>query len=256
MMAAYRDATGGWALRQTGAGSLDAGVRALLERASAATIASELVNRGVHNCCMRGVRALSGTANRFVGEAWTLRYLPLREDVAPPGALGDPDGPQRGAVEAVPAGGVLVVDARREADVAVIGGILVTRLARRGVAALVTDGGVRDAADIGAMAFPVFCAGAAMPATAAMHMAIDTQVPVACGGVTVFPGDVLVGDADGVVVVPRAMAGEIASLGAEHEALEAFVAARIEGGAGVRGVYPPDAKTLAEFRKQRDETGT
>jgi regulator of RNase E activity RraA len=235
--------------------SRDEQTLALLARASAATIASELTRAGVGRCCMRGVRPIPGTAPRFVGPAYTLRYLPLREDVAPPGALGDPDGPQRLAIETAPAGGVLVIDARREAEVAVIGAILATRLARRGVAALVTDGGVRDSAEIAAMALPVHCAGAAMPETAAEHMAIDAQVPVACGGVSVFPQDILVGDADGVVVVPRALAAEIAQRSVEHEALESFIAAKVDGGAGTRGLYPPDASALAEFHRRRSGSG-
>lgn len=166
----------------------------------------------------------------------------------------DPDHPQRKAVESAPPGSVLVQDCRGDRTVASTGSILTTRLKVRGVAGMVSDGCVRDSGTIGEIGLPLFCAGASAPLNLAKHHAVDMNVPIACGGVAVYPGDIVVGDADGVVIVPRHMAEQVAKDATEQERMEEFLTARVEAGAMLRGTYPPNEETLAayaEWRKAR-----
>ena len=183
----------------------------------------------------------------MAGPAYTLRNIPAREDIDQIATLGDPAHPQRRAIEEVPPGHVLVIDCRGDSGAACAGEILVTRLMRRGVAGLVSDGGVRDAGPIAAMAFPVFCAGPSAPLNLARHHAVEVLTPIGCGGVAIYPGDILVGDADGVAVIPAALADEVARDAAAQEHLEAFVLARIDAGAALPGTYPPDEATRAAY---------
>jgi regulator of RNase E activity RraA len=166
----------------------------------------------------------------------------------------DPAHPQRRAVETIPAGHVLVQDCRGDTRAACGGGILMTRLAVRGAAGMVTDGCVRDWAAIAEMAMPVFCAGPSAPLNLAVHHAVEIDVPIGCGGVPVYPGDIVVGDADGVVIVPRHLAAELVDEGLEQERLEAFVQERIAGGAALPGTYPPDEATRAAYAAWRQQT--
>jgi regulator of RNase E activity RraA len=223
-----------------------------LRRVGTATLSMLLLKRGIKGCFIAGVRALNPSeprAARFVGEAFTLRFVPAREDTTRPEVLANPDYPQRKAIETVPPGHVLVVDCRGDTRAGVLGGILATRLRARGAAALVADGAVRDAADLIAMPWPVFCAGAAAPASIAVHHAADIQRPIACGGAAVFPGDVLAGDADGVVVVPRALAASLADEAVEQERIERFIEERVAAGAALPGLYPANEETLADYRR-------
>ena len=222
-----------------------------LKGVTSASAAMELLKRGLRNCFIRGARPLSPVAGRMVGVAYTLRFIPMREDLSGPDVLSDRDYPPRKAIEEVPPGQILIVDARGETSAGVIGGILATRLQKRGAAGVVTDGAVRDASDLAALGLPIFCAGAAAPASLGAHFGADLQVPIACGGVAVLPGDVLLGDGDGVVVIPRALVSEIAADGIEREQREAFLQHRIEAGASTFGTYPPDQATLADYAQQR-----
>ncbi len=222
-----------------------------LRGVSTATLTTQLFKRGLRNTWMRGVRPLAATGTTLVGPAFTLRTIPAREDLDRLETLADPEHPQRKAIEVTPAGHVLVIDCRGVTDAAAAGDILVTRLARRGVAGLVCDGALRDAGPIAAMGFAAFCAGPAAPLSLCAHHAVALQEPIACGGVAVFPGDVIVGDADGVVVIPAGLADAVAADGAEQEALERFVLERIGAGAALPGTYPPDAAVKAEFAAWR-----
>jgi regulator of RNase E activity RraA len=223
-------------------------VLTLLGQASTATITTQLFKRGLRNTFMAGLAPLNPTSTRFVAEAFTLRYIPAREDIDVVEAFNDYDHPQRKAIEAAAPGHVLVMDCRGQNRAASAGHILVARLAQRGVAGLVTDGALRDSHRIGKMDFPVFSAGVSAMTNLAQHHAVDMQVPIGCAGVPVFPGDIIVGDEEGVVCIPREYAATIAKPTAEQEELEEFLLRRVADGAPLRGTYPPDEQTLAEFR--------
>jgi len=228
----------------------------VLRGVSTATLTMQLLKRGLRNIFIAGVRPLKPGGPRLVGEAYTLRLIPMREDLSRPEVLGNPEYPPRKAIEEVPAGHVLVIDCRGVTDAGSAGDILITRLQRRGVAGLVTDGAMRDADGVAALGFPVFCAGAAAPPGLNRHFGVDLQRPIACGGTAVFPGDVIVGDGDGVVVIPRHLADEVARGGAEQELLEAFIQKKVAEGRHLVGTYPPDAATLAEYEAWKASHGT
>jgi len=225
-----------------------------LRHVSTATLTTQLFKRGLRNVFLQGVAPLvkpaPGTPN-VVGPAFTLRNIPAREDLDHVGVFQDPDHPQRKAVETAPAGSVLVQDCRGERSVASVGSILALRLAKRGVAGMVSDGPVRDSGTIAALGLPIWCAGASAPLNLAKHHAVDMNVPIACGGVAVYPGDIVVADVDGVVIVPREMAADVARDAAEQEQLEVFIATRIEEGRPLRGTYPPNEETLAAYAQWR-----
>jgi regulator of RNase E activity RraA len=221
-----------------------------LEAASTATLSTALARRGLRSVCMVGPRPLR-PGMRCAGEAYTLRMLPTREDIGEPTFLADPNYPQRHAIETVGPGQVLVVDARGDLRAGILGDILTLRIARRGAVGLVTDGAVRDAVGVAASGMPVFAAGAHPLQHTAVHIAADEQLPIQCGGVLVLPGDIIVGDDDGVLVLPRAVAAEVAADAAEQERLEQFVYRKIDAGSPIRGVYPPNEATRAEYEAQR-----
>jgi regulator of RNase E activity RraA len=231
---------------------IDPSTAALLASASTATIQSQLFKRGLRNTFLFGLRPLNPDAAAFVGEAFTLRYIPAREDVDVIDAFDDPEHPQRAAIEAVGPGQVLVMDCRQDPRAASGGNILMTRLMRRGAAAMVTDASLRDVPEISRLGMPVFSAGVSATLNLALHHAVDMQVPIGCAGVPVYPGDVLVGDAEGVVVIPQHLADEVAGPAAEQEELERFLLARVQDGAPLPGTYPPNEATLAAFRASRD----
>jgi regulator of RNase E activity RraA len=229
---------------------------ARLRDVSTATLTTQLFKRGLRNCYIQGVRALGPFAlpsqrGAMVGPAFTLRFIPAREDLDHLGVFADPAHPQRHAIETIPAAHVLVVDCRGDKSAASAGQILVTRLMKRGAAGLVSDGGIRDAGAIADMGFPVFCAGPSAPLNLARHHAADINVPIGCGGVAVYPGDILVGDADGVVVIPAGIADEVARDAAEQEQLETFLLNRIAAGATLPGTYPPNEATRAAYETWR-----
>ena len=222
-----------------------------LRTVSVATVTMQLLKRGLRHTFIQGARPLNPQHARFAAEAYTLRTIPMREDLSTPEVLADPEYPQRKAIEACPPGQALVCDSRGEQRAGMLGDILTTRLMVRGVAAFVTDGPMRDAAAVAAMAFPTFCTGSAAPASLAAHFAAAVQDPIACGGVAVFPGDVLVGDPDGVCVIPRGIADDVARAAGEQEQIEAFILERIRDGTPVPGTYPPNEATLAAFEDWR-----
>jgi len=219
-----------------------------LARTSTATLTTQLFKRGLRRMHLHGVGPVS-RRRRMAGVALTLRYIPSREDLDVVEVFQNPEHPQRRAIELAGPGHVLVMDARGETRAASAGHILVTRLLRRGAAGLVTDGALRDSPAIAETDFPVYAAGPSPTLNLAHHHAVDIGVPIGCGGVPVFPGDVVVGDDEAVVVLPRHLAAEVARDAAEQERLEAFVLEKIDGGAPLSGTYPPSPATLEEYRR-------
>jgi regulator of RNase E activity RraA len=185
----------------------------------------------------------------MVGEAFTLRNIPSREDIDQVSVFQNPEHPQRKAYDNVQDGQVLVIDCRGDTRAASGGGILTARLKVRGAAGLVSDGCLRDSDEIGQMDLPVFCAGAAAPLNLARHHSVDINVPIGCGGVAVYPGDIVVGDADGVVIIPRALADEVAKEATEMEKFERWVMLEIQSGRPVIGTYPPSAEARARYEE-------
>jgi regulator of RNase E activity RraA len=225
-----------------------------LRLVSTATVTTQLFKRGLRNAFMQGVRPLGRYGGNLVGPAFTLRNIPAREDIDTVSVFGNPEHPQRKAIEITPEGHVLVIDCRGDARAACAGEILVTRLMKRGVAGLVGDGGIRDAGPIGDMTqFPVFCAGPSAPLNLAQHHAVESNVAIGCGGIAVYPGDIVVGDRDGVAVIPRAMADDVAQEAAEQEELEEFLLELVAGGAALAGTYPPNEATKAAFEQWRSD---
>jgi regulator of RNase E activity RraA len=227
--------------------------REALKKTSTATLTTVLFKRGLRNVFIQGIFLLNKDAPRMVGEAYTLRYIPAREDVDQLGAFEGRGHPQREAIEACPPGSVLVMDARRDASAATGGDILMTRLHVRGVAGIVTDGGLRDSYTIEKLPWPAYCGARSAPLNLVRHHAVDANVPIGCGGVAVYPGDVLVGDPEGVVVIPAKMAEEVAKEAAGQTVFEDWVEARVKEGRSIFGLYPPSPETKAEFEKWKSK---
>ena len=223
--------------------------RRRLAACSSATLSTQLFKRGLRNQVLQGVLRLTPKAPTMVGEAYTLRNIPAREDIDHIGVYDNPEHPQRKAIEVAPPGSVLVIDCRGDARAASAGGILARRLAVRGVAGLVCDGGLRDTPAIADRDFPVYCKAPSAPISLIHHHAVDANVPIACGGVAVYPGDVIVGDGEGVVVIPHGIADEIAADTFEQEKLEEFVQQEIASGRPLPGTYPPNAATKARYEE-------
>lgn len=221
--------------------------REALKKVSTATLTTVLFKRGLRNVFIQGIFLLDRAAPRMVGEAFTLRYIPAREDVDQLGAFEGRGHAQREAIEACPPGHVLVMDARRDATAATGGDILMTRLMVRGVSGVVTDGGLRDSPTIEKLDWPAYCGARSAPLNLVRHHAVESQVPIGCGGVAVYPGDVLVGDAEGVVVIPAKMAEEVAKEAQAQTEFEDWVEAKVKEGRSIFGLYPPNAETKAEF---------
>lgn len=223
---------------------------------STATLCTALYKRGLRNQVIQDVRPLNPGLPNMVGPAFTLRYMPAREDLNPIAVFADRAHPQRKAVEECPPGAVFVIDSRKDARAASAGGILVSRLMKRGVAGVVTDGGFRDSADIGKLSMPAFHHRPSAPTNLTLHQAIDIDVPIGCGDAPVFPGDVIVGDADGVIVIPAHLADEIAAEAVEMTAFEDFVQEKVLEGRSILGLYPPtDEQSRSDFAAWRAERG-
>jgi len=223
-----------------------------LKTVSTATICTALFKRGLRNQYIQDVRPLNPAAGPMVGEAFTLRYIPAREDLNPITVFQDRSHPQRKAVEECPPGAVFVIDSRKDPRAASAGSILVTRLMKRGVAGVVTDGGFRDSPEIATMEMPTYHNRPAAPTNLTVHQALDINVPIACGDAPVWPGDVIVGDAEGVVVIPAHLADEIAEEGFEMTAFEDFVTQEVQKGRSILGLYPPtDEQAKVDFAAWR-----
>ena len=221
----------------------------LLAQCSSATLTTQLFKRGFRNVFLVGLKPVNPGAPVMVGEAYTLRYIPAREDLDHLGVFEDWEHPQRKAVEEIPPGHVLVMDCRGDMRAASAGSILVTRMMKRGAAGVVTDGGLRDSPGIAALPFPVYMQGPSAPTNLIHHHAVDLNVPIACAGVGVFPGDVIFGDQEGVVVIPHHLADEVAKDAAAQERFEQFVTEKVWEGRSIFGLYPPRDAAKAEYAK-------
>ncbi|SCW62574.1 Regulator of RNase E activity RraA [Rhizobium mongolense subsp. loessense] len=230
--------------------------REKLMKASTASVATALYKRGLRNQFIQNVHPVAWKGKNMVGQAFTLRYIPAREDRNPITVFRNADHPQRVAVETCPPGWVLVMDSRKDARAASAGSILVTRLAMRGCAGVVSDGGFRDAEGIGRLDMPAYHQRPSAPTNLTLHEALDINVPICCGDAPVFPGDVLVGDGDGVMVIPAHLADEIAEECAGMESFEDFVLEQVQDGAAVIGLYPPTTdKAQNDYARWRKRTG-
>jgi regulator of RNase E activity RraA len=222
----------------------------ILRKVTTATITTMLLKKGIRRCWMNGPKPLVAQGQRIVGPAFTLRFVPVREDLATPESWSKPIS-TRAAIEEMPEGAVAVADAMGVPSAGIFGDILCTRMRKRNVAALVTDGMVRDRAGVLQSALPVWCAGVAAPASVNALTFVGWQEPIGCGGCAIFPGDVIVADDDGVVVVPQAMVEFVVREGVEHELYESWVVNEIENGMKLPGLYPPDDGAKARYAAWR-----
>ena len=222
----------------------------VLRKVTTATITTMLLKKGIRRCWMNGAKPLVAGGERVVGRAFTLRFVPVREDVATPESWGHPIS-TRAAIEEIPEGAIVVADAMGATSAGIFGDILCARMKRRNIAALVTDGVVRDRAGVLMSALPVWCAGVAAPASVNGLTFVGWQQPIGCGGCAIFPGDVIVADDDGAVVIPQAMVEFVAREGAEHELYESWVFSEVENGVKLPGLYPPDDDANARYAAWR-----
>lgn len=227
---------------------IDARIKAALELVTTATLTTVLLKKGLRNVWIRGSKPLTPQSKRIVGEAFTLRFVPAREDLATPASWASPRS-TRGAIEDMPEGCIAVVDAMGIKDAGIFGDILCARMQKKGVAALVTDGVVRDVAGVIGTNLPVWCDGAAAPPSVAGLTFVNWQEPIGCGGVAVYPGDVIVLDSDGAVLIPQAMVEEVTKESVEQERLETWIMGEVEKGVPLPGLYPPNAETKARYEK-------
>jgi regulator of RNase E activity RraA len=226
--------------------ALEAKIVEALSGVSTATLTTILLKKGLRNVWMRGTRPLRPDQPRLVGRAFTLRFIPAREDLATPASWSSPRS-TRAAIEDMPEGCIAVVDAMGVTDAGIFGDILCARMKTRGVAALVTDGMVRDAAGVLGTGLPVWCQGVAAPPSVAGLTFVNWQEPIGCGGVAVFPDDVVVVDADGAVLIPAALLDEVVATAPDQEQLEAWIMQEVERGAALPGLYPPNEENRARY---------
>lgn len=231
---------------------LDADLIRTLSNVTTATLTTVLLKKSLRHVWLKGTMPIKSDQPRRVGRAFTLRFVPAREDLATPESWSSPIS-TRAAIEAMPAGCIAVVDAMGVTDAGIFGDILCTRMSKRGVAGLVTDGVVRDLAGVLASGFPVWCAGTAAPPSVAALTFVSWQEPIACGGVAVFPNDVIVVDSDGAVLIPAALLEEVVALAVEQERLETWIMNEVEKGAALPGLYPPNAATKARYEESKEK---
>ena len=230
--------------------TVDPGTAEILRAISTATLTTVLLKKGIRRCWMKGPMPFCNAEGlRVVGPAFTLRFVPAREDLATPESWSSPRS-TRAAIEDMPEGCIAVVDAMGLRDAGIFGDILAARMKKRGVAALLTDGVVRDGAGVTGTGLPVWCSGAAAPASVAGLTFVGWQEPVGCGGVAVFPDDVVVADGDGAVVIPAAILEDVTNAAAEQERLESWIMREVERGVPLPGLYPPNAETKARYESE------
>jgi len=226
---------------------LDEAVIAQLRKVSTATLNTALFKRGLRNTYIQGVGRVNNEKVKMVGQAFTLRYIPAREDLDTVAAFKDPKHPQRLAVESVPEGMIMVSDCRQDASAASAGSILLTRLEVRKCGGFVSDAGIRDFDSAAAMNMPIFCAKESAPTNLTKHHGVDLEVAIGCGGVAVYPGDVLVGDGDGIIVIPLEISEEIAEEAMKMEQFEDYVINKVRSGSRVIGLYPPNDEAQKKY---------
>jgi regulator of RNase E activity RraA len=230
--------------------TLDPSIREILSGISTATLTTVLLKKGLRNVWLRGTRPIRPGQPRLVGRAFTLRFVPAREDLATPESWSSPIS-TRAAIEAMPEGCIAVVDAMGVTDAGIFGDILCARMHKRGVAALITDGVVRDVAGVLGTGLPVWCQGVAAPPSVAGLTFVNWQEAIACGGVAVFPDDVIVVDDDGAVLIPKGLLEEVVEIAAEQERLEGWIMQQVDAGASLPGLYPPNAENRARYEAER-----
>jgi len=237
--------------------TLSGDTRAKLETVSTATLATALFKRGFRNQTLQDVHPVGpARAKNMVGPAYTLRYIPAREDLNGIEVFRDPAHPQRKGVEDCPPGAVMVIDSRKDARAASAGSILATRMQMRGCAGIVTDGGFRDHAEIGALEMPSYHTRPSAPTNLTCHQAIGLNEPIACGDAPVFPGDIIVGDDESVIVIPAHLAEEVAAEATEMTVFEDFVIERVRAGDTIIGLYPATRdETVEQFAQWRKANG-
>ena len=226
--------------------TLDPAVVATLQKITTATLTTVLLKKGLRNVWIRGTVPIHPGQPRLVGRAFTLRFVPAREDLSTPESWASPIS-TRAAIEDMPPGCIAVADAMNVTDAGIFGDILCARMAKRGISALITDGVVRDIAGVLGTGLPVWCRGAAAPASVTSLTFVAWQQPIACGGVAVFPGDVIVVDQDGAVLIPANLLDEVIPLAVEQERLEAWIMSEVERGVPLPGLYPPNAEAKARY---------
>jgi regulator of RNase E activity RraA len=217
-----------------------------LRHVTTATISTMLLKKGIRRCWMNGPKPLVPGGQRIVGPAFTLRFIPAREDLATPESWSKPIS-TRGAIEAMPEGCVVVADAMGVTTAGIFGDILCMRMVRRGVTALITDGVMRDKTGVLGTNLPTWCAGVAAPASVNGLTFVNWQEPIGCGGVAVFPGDIVVADDDGAVLIPQDLLEFVATEGAEHERFETWAVQEVEKGAKLPGLYPPNDEAKQRY---------
>jgi regulator of RNase E activity RraA len=232
----------------------DAEIKQILSGVTTATLTTILLKKGLRNVWMRGTVPLKPGLARVVGRAFTLRFVPAREDLATPESWSSPKS-TRAAIEAMPDGCVAVVDAMGVKDAGIFGDILCARMAKKNVAALVTDGAIRDLDGVLGTDLPVWCSGAAAPPSVAGLTFVDWDQPIGCGGVAVFPNDIVVVDNDGAVVIPAALIDEILELAPEQERLESWIMQEVNQGAALPGLYPANVENKARYEKWKKQAG-
>src|SRR5919112_3023846 len=232
--------------------TLDKTIADALRATSTGTITTILLKKGIRRTWMHGPAALFNADERLVGRAFTLRFVPMREDLATPESWSSPRS-TRGAIEEMPEGCIAVADALGVTEAGIFGDILCARMRKRGVAALVTDGVMRDGIGCEGTGLPIWCSGVAAPPSVAGLTFVGWQEPIGCGGVAVFPDDVIVADGDGAVVIPAALLAEVTALAVEQERLEDWIIGEVERGAALPGLYPPNAETTARFKAERGQ---
>ena len=229
---------------------MDTNIKKILQGISTATLTTVLLKKGLRNVWLRGAFPKQPGQKRVVGAAFTLRFVPVREDLATPASWATPIS-TRAAIEAMEEGVIAVADAMGVTDAGIFGDILCARMAKRKVGALITDGVMRDMEGVLATGLPVWCAGAAAPPSVAGLTFVNWQEPIACGGVAIFPGDTIVADGDGAVIIPQAMLGEVTELAAEQEIQEGWIIGEVEKGVPLPGLYPPNDETKARYAAWR-----
>ena len=226
--------------------TVDPAIAAALKGVSTGTITTVLLKKGLRNVWMRGTRPIRAGQPRLLGHAFTLRFVPSREDLATPASWSNPIS-TRSAIEAMPEGCIAVADAMGVTDAGIFGDILCARMAKRNVAGLVTDGVMRDMYGVLGTGLPVWCQGTAAPASVAALTFINWNEPIGCGGVAVFPDDLIMVDDDGAVVIPKAMIEEVAAVAHEQEQMEEWIMGEVNSGKSLPGLYPPNAENKARY---------
>ncbi|WP_414708661.1 ribonuclease activity regulator RraA [Ramlibacter sp.] len=234
--------------------ALDPAIVATLQGVSTATLTTVLLKHGLRNVWLRGTRPLAPGYPRLVGRAFTLRFVPAREDLATPASWGNPIS-TRAAIEAMPEGCIAVVGAMGVTDAGIFGDILCARMAQRGVAALVSDGVVRDVTGVLGTQLPVWCQGTAAPSSVTGLTFVGWQEPIGCGGVAVFPNDVVVADQDGAVLIPQALLDEVIEASVEQERLEGWIMSQVAAGAKLPGLYPPNDENRKKYEAWKKSGG-